>query len=349
MSFRNFLINCSLLLSIVFLCFVIMEIGLRLIYGNPHVFYSPQVRHIVTDYGYKPEPNQVGTYTLNKPVRTNSAGFRDTEEWSLSKSKDNYRILVVGDSFTFGNGVEGKQRFTDLLKIGFKKSNKNVEIFNASAGGWNLKDYLGFFYTEGLDYKPDMIIIAFFINDWMSPPRLGEAIYSPTKNLTSSGRWDARPGWLKWLPYEVIFKLKYSATVMYLRDRYALVGVDGKDFNSMLLKDQISLDDDQAIIYSYEMIKELKNVLDKDNIDLVIAMIPPVNFFWVSDGHPLYIDHFQRFAKNNNFTFIDLSLGLEDKNSNNLYYMYPWDNHLNPAGHKKVADQLEFELKRLIF
>ena len=59
MSFRKLLINFSLLLSVVFFCLVIMEIGLRLIYGNPHVFYSPQVRHIVTDYGYKPEPNQI--------------------------------------------------------------------------------------------------------------------------------------------------------------------------------------------------------------------------------------------------------------------------------------------------
>ena len=57
----------------------------------------------------------------------------------------------------------------------------------------------------------------------------------------------------------------------------------------------------------------------------------------------------QKTPINNNITFIDLSLGLEDKNSKNLYYMYPWDNHLNPAGHKKVADQLEFELKRLIY
>ncbi|OGX45636.1 MAG: hypothetical protein A3G38_04090 [Omnitrophica WOR_2 bacterium RIFCSPLOWO2_12_FULL_51_8] len=345
--FRNLCINVGVLFSSLLICFLLIEIGLRIIYGNPHIFRSPQVRHIPTPYGYKPEPNQHGSYTLNKLVTVNSSGFRDTREWIVPKPTGSYRIIIVGDSFTFGNGVNTEERFSNLLDKYLQKNHGQVEVLNASAGGWNLNNEFFFFNTEGLSYEPDALVLAFFPNDWMSPPSPSMPDPVPIANLSQEGRWDARPYWLRWLPYEWIYKLKYSATVIYLRDRLFLIGAK-PDIVTRLLQDQVDLDREPTIAYSYQKLGEMKQTCDVKGIPMVIAVIPPVNFFWLSDGSPSYIEHFRKFAESRGIVFVDLSIGLRMTRAQNLYYNYPWDNHLNPVGHKRVADQLIPVIEQLI-
>jgi len=73
--------------------FVILEIGLRLLYGNNPFFLWPQVQHVRTEYGYKLKPNQRDVYTLDKRVYTNSFGFRDGE-WKQPKGSGVIRIIL---------------------------------------------------------------------------------------------------------------------------------------------------------------------------------------------------------------------------------------------------------------
>src|SRR5436190_20010067 len=47
------------------------------------------------------------------PVRSNSLGLRDRE--MPPKTPGKYRIAVIGDSITWGQGIEENERFTNLL------------------------------------------------------------------------------------------------------------------------------------------------------------------------------------------------------------------------------------------
>jgi len=341
--------NTALVIGALFFSFLCFEIGIRIFYGNPHVFHSPQVRHIPTHYGYKPEPNQQSSYTLDKPVATNSSGFRDHKQWTELKTAGVTRIMIVGDSFTFGNGVRAEEMFSNILEKKLKLSNKNVEVLNASAIGWNLDNESAFFLTEGITYEPDILILAFFPNDWISPPAPGAPDVLPML-LTPEGRIDSRPSWLKWLPYEIIYKLKYSAAIMYLRDRLAVLDSlrIGQDIVTLLLRNKVDLDGSPTIKYSYEKIVEMKHTCDWYSIPLVIAAIPPVNLFWISEGKPLYLDHLRHFAENNKIDFLDLSDALRPTGNRTLFYNYPWDNHLNPEGHRRVANVLHGFISELL-
>ena len=71
--------------------------------------------------------HEAGGYLL----RTNNWGFRSEHDFTVEKKADTKRILFFGDSFTAGDGVSNKSRYTDLLGL----SLPNTEIFNFGLPG----------------------------------------------------------------------------------------------------------------------------------------------------------------------------------------------------------------------
>ncbi len=333
----TYLKNVFLLIISVFITVLILEIALRMFYGNQPVFIYPQVMHIPTSYGYKLKPNQLGTYTLDKPVRANSFGFRDYE-WSMPKIKGVYRIMCLGDSLTFGNAVRGEDTYPKVLEAQLRSINANYEVISTAIGGWATFIELDFLKAEGMKYEPDAIIIGFYMNDF--------SIRSDVSvNLTEEGRWDARPLWLKWLPYKYIFIIKRSALITYLRDRIDTLLHGETDFNTLLLKNRINLDNEDSIQATYHYLSEIKKLCDERGIKCILASIPAINYFWFPRGSVKYMDHLKKFCESQGIEFIDLAEGFWKFEDTNKFYMYPWDNHLNPAGHKLVADQLFARLR----
>ncbi len=101
----------------------------------------------------------------NKPVFINSKGLRDYE-FSYKKPNNIYRIIVLGDSVTFGHGVEISQTYVKLLekKLNFKFSNK-FQIINTGIPGYNTKKEADYFEVELYKYNPDMVLVELLFND----------------------------------------------------------------------------------------------------------------------------------------------------------------------------------------
>ena len=89
------------------------------------VFYS---NYDGDPYDTLPEGNRVA-------YRLNGFGFRDgpVADWL---NAEGYRILVVGDSFTFGEGVRAEDRFTEVLEAELRRSlGREVHVLNADGTG----------------------------------------------------------------------------------------------------------------------------------------------------------------------------------------------------------------------
>lgn len=324
----------NLLLMIVSFCavFLVLEISLRVYYGNQPLFLLPQVPHIHTTYGYKPAPNQK-SYTLDQPVVTNSYGFRDYE-WEMPKPPGRIRIMCLGDSLTFGNAAPFQAIYSKVLERMLKKRNPHIEVITAAAGGWSTYDELDFLKDEGLGYQPDVVVIGFYANDFVTRPLNNQA------DLTEDGRWDSRPWWLRWLPYRDIFLLKRSAVITYLRDRIDVLFYGQKNFSTQLLLNEVDLNKSPRIVNTLGYILEIKQACAEKKAKLLLASIPPINTFWVPRGQPHYNDRLRSFCQAHDIAFVDLSQGFwKVKNPSSLYY-YPWDLHMNPQGHHLVAEQL---------
>lgn len=93
-------------------------------------------------------------------VSTNSRGLRNRE---TSYARDaRRRILCVGDSFTWGLGVESREAFPSLLE----RDLPNTEVINAGVIGWGTGQEWLWLEGEGPRYAPDVLILGFYVNDF---------------------------------------------------------------------------------------------------------------------------------------------------------------------------------------
>jgi len=111
---------------------------------------------------------------------TNSLGYR-SPEFTLEKPDNVYRILILGDSITFGWGVEDNQTFSYLLQqqLNQKYPDKKIEIINA---GWHDSyapdSYYVYLKNEGLALNPDLVILNLF--PWNDISDLDEMVWQET-------------------------------------------------------------------------------------------------------------------------------------------------------------------------
>lgn len=95
----------------------------------------------------------------------NSLGFRDSEH-QLKNPDNTYRILVLGDSYVYGQMVPSEKFFTRQLENLLNKHfDQNIEVISMGLMGWNTVEQLEALQTHGLKFKPDLVIIGFVLND----------------------------------------------------------------------------------------------------------------------------------------------------------------------------------------
>lgn len=90
----------------------------------------------------------------------NRFGYRD-KDWTLSKRDGVKRVLILGDSFAEGWGVEAEQRFSEILD----KQCPKLEFWNLARNGGCPVQYVYQLRTAIPQFKPDFLIVQLFDND----------------------------------------------------------------------------------------------------------------------------------------------------------------------------------------
>lgn len=114
--------------------------------------------------GHEHRPNVEGVY-MGVPVRTNSMGLRD-REIALQRSPGLGRILMLGDSVTFGWGERVEGTTSKLLEGKLNGDGaKRWEVVNTGVGNWNTAMQVDWFLAKGKDFRPDIVVLNYFVND----------------------------------------------------------------------------------------------------------------------------------------------------------------------------------------
>ena len=141
---------------------VLIEAWVRLSWdekkGTPGFFVSDPVR------GQRLGENYDGWFA-GVPVHTNNLGFRSTRDYDLKKAANTFRILVLGDSVTFGHGA--LHDYPSLLESLLKKWKPGIDwqVWNLGVPGYNTSQELAHLRELGPAYQPDLVIVGFFLND----------------------------------------------------------------------------------------------------------------------------------------------------------------------------------------
>ena len=99
-------------------------------------------------------------------VTTNSLGFRGPEPIS-PKPKNGYRVLVFGDSSSFGWGVNDQEMYSSVMRSALQERfpDRQVEVLNFAIPGDSSEYGRLVFENFARNYAADVIILGFGAND----------------------------------------------------------------------------------------------------------------------------------------------------------------------------------------
>lgn len=128
--------------------------------------------------GWSHRPNQRGRFEFedfSADVAINSAGLRD-EEHPLERVPGKKRMLLLGDSATWGFGVEQRETYGEILE----RRHPDWEVINAGVSGYGTDQEYLYYKTKGAAYQPDVVLVLFSGND-------------PENNFHSVQYWHNKP------------------------------------------------------------------------------------------------------------------------------------------------------------
>jgi lysophospholipase L1-like esterase len=102
--------------------------------------------------------------------RINADGLRDSV-YARPKPDGVFRVVVMGDSVSFGYGVEEAEAYPQVLEelLSQLMPSPEIEVVNLSVGGYNAYNEARLLEGVGQSYEPDLVLVQFCINDLNDP------------------------------------------------------------------------------------------------------------------------------------------------------------------------------------
>ncbi len=169
---RTLVRDAAIVIAVSVALVVAIEIGLRVFY--PQELSGTKIR---SERFSMPDP-AVGIryvpgaewrfrhpeYTVKYSI--NSRGLRDAKERSAPKPPGTVRVLLLGDSFTFGQGVDYEETWPALAELGLAKQGLgHVDLIKAGRQGIDTRSELILLHELAAQYQPDAVVVGFLIND----------------------------------------------------------------------------------------------------------------------------------------------------------------------------------------
>lgn len=99
---------------------------------------------------------------MRAEVRHNHYDYRGPE-FAEAKPDGVFRVAVLGDSFTYGNGLKQDERFSDL--VGAAVRDRGIEVLNFGFPGNNWPEHVRTLERRVLRLRPDFVLLQWGIND----------------------------------------------------------------------------------------------------------------------------------------------------------------------------------------
>ena len=282
-------------------------------------------------------------WAWNTNVKINSHGFRGPEI-DIDKG-DRYRIVVVGDSVTFGNELPEGAPFPNQLGRLLNRDELGYEVLNFALGGYDVLQEVATVEHKALIFKPDLVVVGFCLND------VGILSLNHDYLMTLTAYRDnvlyeshlARFLFQRFirarLARDMILANELSFFRMNFKDRIDPIGEDeelrklmadvGDEFPSDMYDDEPRIG---RLRYAF---RKLSEVARQEGFDVVVVIIP-----WLFGNHRGAHDVVAHEAQRVGFDVLDLTDTFLEYRWEALR-MTPYDPiHPNQLGHQLIAEAL---------
>lgn len=242
-------------------------------------------------------------FLMGVNVQINSQGLRDYE-YPMTKPAGVYRIMLLGDSTTFGWGVPLNDTTSKILERSLNAKHlpgyDRVEVLNAGVGNYDTVQEVTYYQTRGRAFHPDLVVLVYFINDPEPVPveRKGFLVDSSYLIAFSVNRFDGvlrrigtRPDWNKY--YSSLYdddRPGFQACKAALVDLVATTRQENAKVLVTLLPELHQINDNYPFTAAHQKIKDVVASQHAPVIDLIDGLRNhgPESTLWVTplDDHP---------------------------------------------------------------
>jgi lysophospholipase L1-like esterase len=316
------LLNLVVLLGTLLISCIVMEVGLRIGFAGSLDFsmemwkYATQLKQPVTDplLSFVHAPNR-SAFLMGAPVSINSHGQRD-REYAQAKPSDVYRVVILGDSTTFGWGVSAEQTVAKILEDELNKLKvpgyRHFEVINAGVGNYNTVQELTHYLTYERAFRPDLVVLQYFINDAEPVPK------------------ERDPGLLG-RSYLLAFAIsRFDATM-----RIAGLRPDWKTYYRGLYEDGLP-----GIEAAKQALTKLAATTRDDGTQLLVTILPELRE--INDQYPFVSQHekIKEVLAKHRVPTMELIDGLRGHGPESSLWVTPTDDHPNGKANSLVVRQM---------
>jgi hypothetical protein len=338
-NLKNFL----LLIVSVFAGLLFAELALR-VWDPPMA--SPKMAQIHRPsniFNWELVPKSFGVGGFGESYLINSAGFRD-REYELKKPPGKSRIMVIGDSFTFGPSINLENTYPKQLEQILKSKGIPCEVINCGVIGYQMWQHVEVLKRKVLPYQPEMVILGLFLDDitFSVPPYknpVGREGYNPfaPKGTSEIMAHSSLFNYLWNLNY------RFEAVYRYRRGYGYLQGIKARNEKFGPKNPDKTW---HKVMYGklkkqkYEDFKKaLKNFISLSRAKaarVLVVMIPDAA--QLHDPDKQAINRFvAQSCREIGVPFVDTTPILEKEKNPRLLYLFPKDAHNSPKGYRLIA------------
>jgi len=295
-------------------------------------------------------------------------GLRD-RAYDIPKPQGVPRILVVGDSVTFGLFVEREEVYTERLESLWAANGPGVEVLNAGVNGYT--PYTEWqYYREFLRrFQADLVIVAFCMNDIVNPalhwkaqkeyfrdiPAGAFVDFQEHRRLIEPMLYGIRPQWIEWFRGSALYRDLENRWDLWIRRALRYHKTNGRSW-PVYVADEMSPDirvltDRESGAWQWlgSVYDDFRRDVEADGARFAVLVLPLA--YQLNEGYPyLPQNAFAEYAAEKGILLLDPLPFFREHRSEKIFmgrHRYHerdiW--HLTPRGHELLAAFLASRLR----
>jgi hypothetical protein len=292
-------------------------------------------------------------YTVEYVI--NADGFRDAKVHPMPKPSGTTRVLLLGDSFTFGQGASYEDIWPVIVEKHLANSgDRHIDMVKAGIQGQNTRSELTLMQELIPKYDPDVIVVGFMINDLYDNSLYGlEEEKLEADPIGKNGVEDEpERSWLRTLQHTYVQNSRYSEFHLLSLLRRMLLASDRRycqlylaSARAEFMAEPWTSEVTQKIRTTEILFNKMHEYASSKGKKFFVFSMPqqfqalyPKEFESTGDVDVASVDrHFSNFAREKGFKWVSaLETFTAAEDPAKLFYR--WDGHFTPAGNRVAAD-----------